>query len=205
MNSDPKLHYGFLDESGILEKKATSGNYFIISVVVVGNPAELGRVMKRARYRARGRFKAHSVFKASKESAGFIKIVLEEIAKRDVQIIADVWDKRKKHFDGDKNQLYAHLLAETTADTLALHPKLDVVVHKRYASPRIRDLVTRAMSEIAGSGHFLSVSHRSETECRQLELADAVAWAIFQKYNNRDETFYRIIERAIKKENRLAA
>ena len=200
-----KLHYGFLDESGILEKKASSGSHFVISVVVVGNPSVLQRAMKSVRRSARGKFKIHSVFKASKESKGFIRLVLEEIAKLDVQIIAGIWDKQKKYFDGDKNELYAHLLAETALCTLAMYPKLDLVVHKRYTSPYVRDLVTSAMSSIVTEGNFLSVSHRSEVECRQLELADAVAWAIFQKYNNKDATFYRIIERVIKKENRLAA
>lgn len=200
-----KLHYGFLDESGILEKKATSGNYFIISVAVVGNPGELQKAMKRARRKAQGRFVVHSVFKASKESKGFVRLVLEEVAKNDVSIVAGVWDKQKKHFDGDKNELYAHLLAHTASDALALYPKLDLVVHKRYTSPRVRELVTSTMSSIVNSGNFLSVSHRTEAECRQLELADAVAWAIFQKYNNKDATYYRIIEHAIKKENRFAA
>lgn len=204
-SADTKLHYGFLDESGILEKKSKTGNYFIISVVLVGNPSELQRVIKHARKKAKGKYKTHSIFKASKESEGFIKLVLAEIAKKDIGIVVGAWDKQKKDFKGDKNELYAHLLAETTEDTLAIYPKLDLTVHKRYTLPRIRELITREMSEIAHSGNFLSVSHRTEVECRQLELADAVAWAVFQKYNNKDATFYNIIEHLIKKENRIVA
>lgn len=200
-----KLYYGFLDESGILEKKSQEGKYFVVSIVLVGNPSELQRVMKRARQKARGKFKIHSVFKANKESKGFVRLVLEELAKGNVGIVAEIWDKNRDNFKGDKNKLYARLLAKTTAEALAIYPKLDLVLHKRYTSPRVRELVTSEMSAVADKGDFLSVSHRSEVECRQLELADAVAWSVFQKYNNKDESFYRLIKDLIKKENRITA
>jgi len=154
-----KLYYGFLDESGILEKKATSGNYFIISVIIVGNPSELQRVIKNARKKAKGKYKAHSVFKASKENEGFIKLVLQELSKKDIGIVIGVWDKQKKNFFGEKNELYAHLLTETTEDALELYPKLNLVVHKRYTLPRIRELITEDMSRIVSKGNFLSINY----------------------------------------------
>ena len=203
--SQTKLHYGFLDESGILENKANTGSYFVISAIVVGNPSELSRVMKNARHKARGKFKMHSVFKASKESKGFVKIVLEEISKTDSRIIACIWNKQKDTFKGEKNELYARLIAETAQCALSFYSKLDLVVHKRYTSPHIREFISKEMSQIVSSGNFLSVSHRSEIECRQLELADAVAWALFQKYNNKDDSFCCTIKKLIQKENNLSA
>ncbi|PJC40984.1 MAG: hypothetical protein CO042_00855, partial [Parcubacteria group bacterium CG_4_9_14_0_2_um_filter_41_8] len=192
-------------ESGILEKKTNTGNYFIISAVIVGNPNELSRIIKNARQKARGKFKMHSIFKASKENRGFVKIVLEEIAKTNSGIIAGIWDKKKDNFKEGKNKLYARLIAETAENALDIYPRLDLVIHKRYTSPHIREFISKEMSQVVGSGNFLSVSHRSEIECRQLELADAVAWAIFQKYNNKDDSFYRIIKKLIQKENKLSA
>ena len=55
------------------------------------------------------------------------------------------------------------------------------------------------------SGQALFVDHKPETVRKELELADAVAWAVFQKYNRRKEEFYKIIKGKIKKESRLAA
>jgi len=103
-----KMYYGFLDESGILEKKAKEGNHFVVSVVVVANPVEIKDVVKVARGKSRGKFRAGSTFHAYKEGKSFIKNILKELAKRDVEIIVGVWDKRRKRTRMDKNELYGN-------------------------------------------------------------------------------------------------
>lgn len=74
-------------------KEGEGGGYFIVSVVLIANPAEIKDVMKVARRRARGKFRASSTFHAYKENKSFIKSVLKELAKRDIEIIVEVWDK----------------------------------------------------------------------------------------------------------------
>lgn len=201
-----KLHYGFLDESGILEKKAKMGNYFIVSAVIVGNSSGLKQAMKYARQKARGKFKIHTVFKANKENKGFVKLVLQELAKKNISIVIGVWDKNKKWPIIDKNILYAKLLAQIVKAVLEIYPKLSLVIDKRYTQPRIQNQIRQQIvSQAVKAGSFLSIDQRTETECRELELADAVAWAVFQKYNNKRPEFYEIIKEKIVKENRLAA
>lgn len=195
-----KLHYAFLDESGILER-----GHFIISVIIVANSSDLRQIIKIAKRKAKGRFKTHEIFKAHKEDKGFVKLVLQELAKRDIYITIGVWDQKNEKVKLDRNSLYVQLLARTVSMALAIYPKLNLVIHKRYASPRIRQQITQALSEIVKSGNFLSVDQRTENECRELELADAVAWAVFQKYNNKEAEFYEIFKKRIVKENRLVA
>lgn len=201
-----KLHYGFLDESGILEKKAGTGNYFIISVVIVGNPSEVKNVMKIAKKKSKGKFRTPSVFKASRASPVFVKAVLRELSKRNIEIIIGALDKTRRKHRMDKNILYGKLLAKTIAIALDVYPRLNLVIHKRYAQPRIQNQIRQQIvSQAVKSGNFLSIDQRTETECRELELADAVAWAVFQKYNNKRTEFYEMIKEKIVKENRLAA
>ncbi len=204
-----KLHYGFLDESGILEKKAKTGNLFIITAVIVAHPSLISQVMKMARRRAQPRFKRHKVFKASKEDAGFIKLVLQELSKKDIKIAIGVWNKKRiKQPFTDKNALYIRLLAQTICLVMDLYPNLSLVVHKRYANPIIRNQLSRQVREIVfGSNRkgFLILDQKTEMECLELEMADAVAWAVFQKYNNKKLEFYNLIKKRIIKENRLAA
>ncbi|NQU82846.1 MAG: hypothetical protein HQ539_02765 [Parcubacteria group bacterium] len=197
-----KLYYGLLDEAGILEKKAETGGHFVVSVIIVGDLGELKRVMKLARRRVRGKIKVHKIFKASKENKGFIKLVLQELSKRNIEIIVGVWNKKGKP-KLDKNMIYAKLVAQTVDIALGVHPRLSLVVHKRYTLPRVRNQIDRVINDTVKTGEFLSIEHKSEFEQKELELVDAVAWAVYQKYNNKNTEFYSIIADAIKKENRL--
>lgn len=52
---------------------------------------------------------------------------------------------------------------------------------------------------------FMAISQQDERQRKELELADAVAYAVFQKYNRKNTEFYEIIEKRIKEESRLAA
>lgn len=198
------MHYGFLDESGILEKTAKEGSYFVISVVIVANPAEIKNVMKLAKRKARGRFKFHSIFHAYKESEGFIKLVLNELIKRKISIIIGTWDKRKKTKRLEKNELYRKLVAETAKITLEFFPRLNLIIHKRYTNPMLQAKINEEIIKNLHQG-VLSISQFSEKERKELELADAVAYAVFQKYNRSKTALYEIIEDKIKKESRLTA
>jgi len=199
------MHYGFLDESGILERKAREGSYFAVSVMIVANPAEIKDVMKIVRRKARGKFRISSSFHAYKEGAGVVGLVLEELAKRDVGIVIGVWDKRKRKSKMPKNTLYGRILAQTVRSALKLYPKLNLVLHKRYNDPEIINRINNELERVLEPGQELSIDHKTEVVRRELELADAVAWAVFQKYNRKKEDFYKIIEGRIKKESRLAA
>ncbi len=199
-----KLYYGLLDEAGILEKKVDEGSHFIISAIIVGDLSELKRVMKFAKRKAQGKFKTHSIFKASKEDNGFVKIVLRELSKKDIAIIIGVWDKKDKP-NLDKNIIYAKLIGQTVKKSLQVYPRLSLILHKRYTSPELRNKMNKIINETVETGQFLAIEHRSEIEQRELELADAVAWAVYQKYSNKNLEFYNIIEGKIKQENKLTA
>lgn len=200
-----KVHYGYLDESGILEDKATAGNFFIISAIIVGHPSQLKHIIKQARRKAKGKFQSHKVFKASKENKGFVKLVLQEMAQRDIEIIIGAWDKKQLHAQMGKNVLYFKLIAQTVDLAVKHYPRLNLVIHKRYTLPRLRQQLETTLSQAIDTKIYLSIQQRSETECRELELADAVAWSVFQKYNHGNSEFYNIIKEKIQIENRLTA
>lgn len=199
-----KLYYGFLDESGILEKKTREGGYFIVSVVIVADPAEIKNVMRIARRRVPGKFRAKGIFKARHAHHALIKAVLRELVKRKIEIIIGAWDKRKRKSRMNKNILYGKLLVQTVKLTLKIYPKLNLVLHKRYTNPKIINQINNELSRILKSGQALFVDHKTEIDRKELELADAVAWAVFQKYNRRKNEFYEIIKKKVKKESRLA-
>lgn len=198
-----KLSYGFLDESGILEKKSKEGNQFVICAIIVAHPSQISDVMKIARRKAQGKFKFHTIFHAYKENEGLIKLVLGELAKRNVEIVIGVWDKQKRE-KLDKNKLYIKLMVQTVVVIRNIYSRLDLVIHKRYTNPILQAQLHNAIIENLNSG-FISISQLTEKQRKELELADAAAWAVFQKYNRGRSEFYQIIEKRVKKESRLTA
>lgn len=135
------LHYGFIDESGIVDKKAGSGRFFIVSVILVANPAEIKNVMKIARRKAKNKFKTHTIYHSYKESEGFIKLVLTELAKRDIGIVVGVWDKRKNISGIIRNERYARIISKLVGITLQLYPQLHLIIHRRYTNPQDQALL----------------------------------------------------------------
>lgn len=194
-----KLYYGFLDESGAWESRM-----FIVAIIIIGNLNEIKNVIKNARQKAKGKFRFHSIFKASKENKGFVKLVLQELIKKNIYIIVSAWDKKIQDIKQNKNEIYTKLLAQIINSALENYPNLSLVIHKRYTFPKIRNKIQQTIIQNLKSGKFLSIEQKTETECRELELADAVAWAVYQKYNNKKSEFYEIIKNKIVKENRLA-
>ncbi len=69
-----------------------------------------------------------------------------------------------------------------------------MIVDKRYTNQRLRDRLVEALVESAADlpGNMVCEYAASEQE-RAIQVADAVVWAIFQKYERGDETFYQII------------
>lgn len=201
-----KMHYGFLDESGILEKKAKEGIYFVISVVVVANPVEIRDVLKVARKKVPGKFRERGIFKARHAHPALVKSILRELAERKVEVIVGVWDKRSKKKRIDKNKLYGELVAQVVEMAFTLYPRLDITIHKRYTDPKFQNqLHDTIVQKIKNHSGVMVLNQQDERQRKELELADAVAYAVFQKYNRGKNEFYEIIRKKIKVESRLAA
>ncbi len=66
---------------------------------------------------------------------------------------------------------------------------------KRYTNQRLRDRLVEALVLEGASGLPGTVvcEYAASEQEQAIQIADAVAWAIFQKYERGDETFYQII------------
>jgi len=200
------MHYAYLDESGMLGKVTKGGRYFIVCVVVVGSSSDIKNIISISRRKASGRYKYHSEFHSHKEGEGFIKLVLSELARQNIDIVACVFDKRGSVVSShiDHNEIYRRLVAKTVLETSKIYPKLDLVLHRRYTNPSLQEKLSSAVSKQLSRG-FVAISQLPTNQRSGLELADAVAWAFHQKYNKGRKQFWEIIKMRVKKESKLAA
>jgi hypothetical protein len=108
-------------------------------------------------------------------------------------------DERHHPPGDDAEQLYCSLCVQAVKRCLERHDRLSVMIDKRYTNPELRTRQNEAILETAAilQRAFLALEHLDSQQESALQAADAVAWALFQKYERQDESFYRIVETRI--------
>jgi len=75
------------------------------------------------------------------------------------------------------------------------NPHLYLCIDKRYTNRKLRDRLNRAITGgIADIGATLILQHRESERESGIQVADAVAWSLFQKYEYRDERLSLLIK-----------
>lgn len=89
---------------------------------------------------------------------------------------------------------YRRVYAEAVRQALARHQQITVTMDKRYTKAVLRDkLVQFILSDAQRPETALSFVHDDSRREKALQVADAAAWTMFQKYEREDETLHRLI------------
>jgi len=119
----------------------------------------------------------------------------------DWQAVVAVVDKgARQGGPDDREEIYRRLTAHVVTHCVRQHPLLRFVTDKRYTNPRQRDQLAEAIqSAIASAGlnAVLTIEQVSSEQHRELLLADYLAWAVFQKYEQGDVAGYSIVQERI--------
>jgi hypothetical protein len=190
------MKYGFLDESGDVGRAQGSSDNLIIVIVVTDNPARLRRVVAKTRKRLSKRRKDIPEFKAFKTDVRIIKRLLRHTAETECEIVALVADKKVVGDLDDPEALYRQLYASAIRRCLERHSQLSLCVDKRYTNPYLREKQNGAILKEIGplQKAVLVVEHSESKSESALQVADAVAWALFQKYERGDDSFYTLVK-----------
>lgn len=71
------------------------------------------------------------------------------------------------------------------------------MLDKRYTNPRLRDRLIETITGGIGPSTVLVLQQSESRQEKALQVADAVAWSIFQKYERGDMTLYDIVHEKI--------
>jgi hypothetical protein len=196
------LHYAFLDESGTVG--ASTGTHFlIVAVLALSNPRDVEKPIRRAFQRALKKTDskfAPSEVKASNFEEPTISRLLSEIAQKDIAIVATIVDQYAIHVPPkDMEEIYRQATARTVRRLAQDFPRLELSIDKRYTNAHLRRLLEKAIrDEIENLPRQNIIIQQEDSFSRkELQAADAVAWAIFQKYERDDSRFYDLIKSKI--------
>ena len=201
-NVPPPLHYAFMDESGTVGA-ATGTHFLVVTVISLSNPRDVERPIRRAFRHALKRFGsklALSEVKATDFDESAILRLLSEIAEEDVTIVATVVDQYAIRYPPkEMESIYRQAVAWAVRRLAEVFPRLDLSIDRRYTNAHLRRLLEKAIrDEMETLPHQnIIIQQENSITRKELQAADAVAWAIFQKYERGDSRFYDVIESKI--------
>ena len=123
--------------------------------------------------------------------------LLHKMAEQDVEIVAVVWKKTETARSVDLEDGYRHVCALAVKRCVERYPHLSLVLDKRYTNPRLRDLLIATITSGIGASAVVVLQQSESRQEKALQVADAVAWSIFQKYERGDEMLYDIVRERI--------
>lgn len=195
------VFYAVMDEAGDTGYKRGASRYLIVAAIVCDSLVPLRKIVERTRDTLTKRMKRVSELKASQIPDNIVLRMLHQLAALDVEVYVTVFDKEAAKHPTDAEEWYRSAFSECVSRVLSHHPKLIATMDRRYTKAAHQEKLLRAVMERL-EGRVASVTlfvEDSEHE-KAMQLADAVAWSISQKYTFEDIRFYRAIEKKIKEE-----
>ena len=193
------MNYGYLDESGDANFGAGATENLIAVVVVVGHPERLRKAVKRTRRAFGRRLRDASELKASRDSPRVIRKLLRRAVGIGFQGVAVVADKRRISPLADPETLYRQVCARAVREALERYGSLEVTLDRRYVNRKQRGQLEDAL--LAGlewmPGVTLTVDFEDSEKEKCLQIADAVACTVYQRYERDDERLWEVIRESV--------
>lgn len=192
------MKYGFLDEAGDVGYTAGATDTFIVAVVVVGNSERLRKAVTKTRKLLGKSLRDLPELKAAGNDPRLVQKLLLHAVRIGFEAVAVVIDKKQFPRLLDPEDLYRYACTRAVRQVVEQFGPLSLMVDRRYKTKRLRDQLDQALKDGIGDlGIPLSVQHEDSQRDRALQVADAVAWSVFQKHERKDETAWRIIQRQV--------
>ncbi|VVB61387.1 Uncharacterised protein [uncultured archaeon] len=193
--------YIYIDESGGLGKFGSK--YFTVVAIVVDEPKELARVIKKLRERKLKKgIKEFPEIKANNSNKWIREYVLGKVRVSNCGIFAIVVKKDKIHsrlFEV-QNRLYNYLCGVLLSRLDADGHKFIITIDKKYTNALVRENFDEYVInklKYSKSAVDVEVYHLPSHASNELQVVDFVVWSINRKFNAGDSSYYNIIESKI--------
>jgi len=188
------MHYAFIDESGTVG--IPDGTHFlVVAILNAGQPRGIEMPVRRA-LKKYGPSLSHGEIKAADFEEKAVARLLAAIAKQDVSILTTIVDqsviiKPPKEME----EIYRFAVAKTVYQLVERCPWVNICLDRRYTNERHRfELETKIREAIQDLPQkVVLIRQENSLSRKELQAVDAVAWAVFQKYERGNNEFYNII------------
>ena len=196
------LRYGYLDESGGAGIATPGESYLLVAAIVVARPRALDDITRKAR--AKFPFlSGQEELKAAHSVDRVTKWVLAEVEREEVDIVAVAADRPTvRGARGGPEAMYRRAVAGAISIALQSWPRLVMTLDKRYTQQYLRDKLELAIREraVETPESLLVIRQEDSRRSSGLQVVDFVAWAIGQKYQRGDTTYYDLIRSRVRTE-----
>jgi len=199
----------FLDESGCLgfdlSKNGTS-KHLLITFLIVKECRPIISLVKKS-FKALPKLskkRNNDMLHAHYEKPVTRKRLLSGLAKKNIQIATMRLDKRKLLISGSPNELYSRMVVALINrlffdEIIKNNDSIHFVASQRNTSKKLNDDFSESIANRTQNVNFaIDIVAASKNKC--LQAVDFVSWAMWQKYENSDETYSNIIADRIVKE-----
>lgn len=191
---DTILYYAFMDESGTVG--ASTGTHFlVVAVLATSNPRDVERPIRRAMKKFGPSLGSGEIKAADFDESAILRL-LSEIAEEEITIVATIVDQYAIRYPPkEMEDIYRQAVAWTVRHLAEHFPRIELSIDKRYTSAHLRHLLEKAIrDEMESLTHQnIVIQQENSVSRKELQAVDAIAWAIFQKYERDDTRFYDVI------------
>jgi hypothetical protein len=196
------MRYCFLDEAGDT-RLFTGSRFLVVAGAVTDTPRSLELHVKRARQSLGGEAGIDELKATSLESS-----VTEKFLRglMNIDVVAVVVDKNVVlRPPADREDIYREVATRAVYACVQRWPRPEVHLDKRYTKQSLRDALERVIREgIATVPHEVVILRQDDSQMRkELQAADFIAWAFYQKYEHGNERYYAIIREKIVSEEMI--
>ncbi|MBC8509643.1 MAG: DUF3800 domain-containing protein [Anaerolineales bacterium] len=187
-------HFSFIDESGTTSPFSGS-RFFVVALLDTKNPRKVEMHVRRLHKRFGTNLKSGEM-KANASQENTIRKFLSTIANESIEIIVIIVDKKSIWRPPKNNEkIYREAVSLAVSHAIRLWQKVEIYLDKRYTSRRLRKTLEKEIREkISDFPHQVVIIHQENSIARkELQAADFISWAFFQKYERGDSQFYEII------------
>ena len=188
------MRHAFVDEAGTADP--FSGSHFlVIALLSSERTRSIELIVKRA-LKKHGPSLASGEMKASASRESVVQRLLEALADEPIAIIAVVVDKQLfARPPDDPEDIYREAVTLAIREAVARWPRMDICLDRRYTVKRLRHRLEKQIREgIADLPREVIIIRQEDSiGSKELQAADYIAWAFFQKYERGDGHFHDII------------
>lgn len=191
------------DEAGDTGRQKYSSRYLVVAGVVCNDLIALRRIVAQVRKRLDKRTRDLPEIKAARlapKSPKIISQVLARLMALDVELYAAVLDKQAATVPASSEDWYRLLYAECVKQALVNHVGLWVLMDRRYTNVSLQEELAAAIESVQRPNTTLTLIAADSRAEPALQVADVVAWGVFQKYEHGDDGFYQVMRPKIMSE-----
>ena len=170
----------------------------LLGAIIVDNPKNLNRIIKYARNNYNNILGRDLEIKGNKTNRYVIKKILGKINSIDYQVLAIFLNKKNLHNVPDfyKYNVLYDTLASKLAEKITITSPTTVIVDRSKGKHEDMRIFNERFSSSLNNpdGYLVNIIHANSIKERGLQIADLIAWSVFQSREHENSEFIDLIK-----------